>query len=152
MGCALVASGLVYVWSEVVLFLFSVADPTFSLLALLKLFIGTAYMSQSFYGISRGDGGYDGGNNVASRSLAGRCEGDGCYGGYGYYGTDPSPSGGYGNNYGYDQGNGGGNDGTDVQLFCLWAGEFIRACGRLVAIAQPNIHCLQDSSSWSASP
>lgn len=88
--------------------------------ALLKLFIGTAYMSQSFYGISRGDGGYDGGNNYYSRSLATRCEGDECYG-YGYYGGDHGGNGGY--TYSGGHGNdGGGNQGTDVQLFCLWAG------------------------------
>lgn len=96
-------------------------------LALLKLFIGCAYMSQSFYGISTGDNDNNGANNVYYRSLTERCEGDNCNsGGSGYYyGGDSYGSAGYSYSYGQDgnNNNGGGNQGTDVQLFCLWVGE-----------------------------
>jgi hypothetical protein len=101
--------------------------PQLVSLALLKLFIGCAYMSQSFYGISTGDNDNNGANNIYYRSLTERCEGDNCNsGGSGYYyGGDSYGSAGYSYSYGHDgnNNNGGGNQGTDVQLFCLWAGE-----------------------------
>ncbi|KAH8079269.1 hypothetical protein HD553DRAFT_363160 [Filobasidium floriforme] len=104
----------------------SIREPFFIVgLSLLKLFIGCAYMSQSFYGISTGDNDNNGANNVYYRSLTERCEGVNCNsGGSGYYyGGDSSGSAGYSYSYGHDgNNNGGGNQGTDVQLFCLWAG------------------------------
>jgi hypothetical protein len=84
-------------------------------------------MSQSFYGISRGDK-YNNGNNgnngnlYAHRSLVERCDGASCNDNYGYYGAQYHGNGGGYDNRGHD------DDGdTDVQLFCLWAGE----CSRL---------------------
>jgi len=79
-------------------------------------------MSQSFYGISTGDNDNNGANKVYYRSLTERCEGDNCNsGGSGYYyGGDSYRSEGYSYSYGHDgSNNGGGNQGTDVQLFCL---------------------------------
>lgn len=98
-------------------------------IALLKLFIVAAYMSQSFYGISRGNNnnGINNGYSYSYRSIAERgCEGSNCYDGYGYYDSQPANGGSYG---GYHDNNNGGDDSsTDVQLYCLWAGESWTYC------------------------
>lgn len=88
-------------------------------------------MSQSFYGISRGNNNNNNGNNNGNlysyRSIAERgCEGSHCNDGYGYYDSQPA-NGGYYAGY-YDNNNGGDDNSTDVQLYCLWAGEFWPRC------------------------
>ena len=82
-------------------------------------------MSQSFYGISRGNNNNNNNGNTnlySYRSIAERgCEGAHCNDGYGYYDSQPGNGGYYG---GYNDNNNGGDDNsTDVALYCLWAGE-----------------------------